>query len=356
VYSKEDTGGVADITITSAQLFKGQMDIKTNNSDEAPASLHGQVIIDLPIDASLDDVAQALQLAGVRDVRSATEADLDILAENRLLSLFAQKNDPTENVKDQKTREELLADIEKKWGVSAQQVVPVIGRHGRTELILPSMTARKMIESTATIGFTHDVSVGKVTSQLEKDKYKPDYLSGKDPEKTSFDSEHGSAQVPYKARVEAVAGAVVDMIKRGLLSTVTRFNEGLQYKGMSETDDLNTGGADYVFLTPVSNTVDEYSLTKQTSSVVSASLYLSSENVMNRSDVYANAYDAYGKRVVGTDVLKSMQPGGYETMVRHGLDVVQPGNYFLVEGNVRERALEILAAEGITQIVISESR
>lgn len=350
VYSKEDTGGVADITITSAQLFKGQMAIFTNNSDEAPGSLHGQVIIDLPIDASLDDVAKALQLAGVRDVRSATEADLDILTENRLLSLFAQKNDPTENVKNQTTREDLLADIEKKWGVNAQQVVPVIGRHGRIELILPSMTARKMIESTATIGFTHDVSVGKVTSQLEKDKYKPDYLSGKDPEKPSFDSEYGSAQVPYKARVEAVAGAVVDMIKRGLLSTVTRFNEGLQYKGMSETDDLNTGGADYVFLTPVSNTVDEYSLTKQTSSVVSASLYLSSENVMNRSDVYANAYDAYGKRVVGTDVLKSMQPGGYETMVRHGLDVVQPGNYFLVEGNVRERALEILAAEGITQI------
>jgi hypothetical protein len=350
VYSKEDTGGVADITITSAQLFKGQMAIFTNSSDEAPGSLHGQVIIDLPIDASLDDVAEALQLAGVRDVRSATEADLDILTENRLLSLFAQKNDPTENVKNQTTREDLLADIEKKWGVNAQQVVPVIGRHGRIELLLPDMTARKMIEKTATIGFTHDVSVGKVTSQLEKDKYKADYLSSKDPNKVSFESEYGSAQVPYKDRVEVVAAAVVDIIRRGLLSTVTRFNEGLQYKGMSETDDLNTGGADYVFLSPTANTLEEYALTRPISSVASASLYISGENVMNRSDIYANGDDAFGKRVVGNDVLKSMEPGKYETMVRHGLDVVQPGNYFLVEGNVRERALEMLAAEGITQV------
>jgi ADP-ribose pyrophosphatase YjhB (NUDIX family)/DNA polymerase III epsilon subunit-like protein/predicted DNA-binding transcriptional regulator YafY len=350
VYSKEDTGGVADIRITSAQVNPGSMMIHNETSIEAPGSLHGQVIIDLPIDASLDDIAEALQLAGVRDVRSATEADLDILAENRLLSLFAQKNDPTENVKSQTSREDLLADIEQRWGVNAQQLVPVIGRHGRIELLLPDMTARKMIEGTATIGFTHDLSVGKVTSQLEKDKYKADYLSSKDPDKVSFENEYGSALVPYKDRVEVVSAAVVDVLKRGLLSTVTRFNEGLQYKGMSETDDLYTGGADYVFLTPTANTLEEYALTRPISSVVSASLYLSAESVMNRSDMYANGYDAFGKRIVGNDALNSAKPGGYETMVRHGLDIVQPGNYFLVEGNVRERALEMLAAEGITQI------
>jgi len=350
VYSKEDTGGVADIRITSAQVNPGSMMIHNETSIEAPGSLHGQVIIDLPIDASLDDIAEALQLAGVRDVRSATEADLDILAENRLLSLFAQKNDPTENVKSQTSREDLLADIEQRWGVNAQQLVPVIGRHGRIELLLPDMTARKMIEGTATIGFTHDLSVGKVTSQLEKDKYQADYLSTKNPDKVSFENEYGSALVPYKDRVEVVSAAVVDVLKRGLLSTVTRFNEGLQYKGMSETDDLYTGGADYIFLTPTANTLEEYSLTRPISSVASASLYLSAESVMNRSDMYANAYDAFGKRIVGNDALNSAKPGGYETMVRHGLDIVQPGNYFLVEGNVRERALEMLAAEGITQI------
>jgi ADP-ribose pyrophosphatase YjhB (NUDIX family)/DNA polymerase III epsilon subunit-like protein/predicted DNA-binding transcriptional regulator YafY len=349
VYSKEDTGGVADITITSAQLFKGQMDIKTNNSDEAPASLHGQVIIDLPIDASLDDVAQALQLAGVRDVRSATEADLDILAENRLLSLFAQKNDPTENVKDQKTREELLADIEKRWGVAAQQLVPTVGRHGRIELLLPNNTAEKIVKDTQTVAFTHDLSLGKVMGELAN-KYKANYMSSKDPEKASFDDSYGTALVPYKARVEAAAAAVVDIIKRGLLSTVTRFNEGLQYKGMSETDDLHTGGADYIFLTPSTLTTDEHALTQANSGATSASLHLKAENVTNRSDIYANSYDAYGKRVVGNDAVQSMRPGGYETMIRHGLDVVQPGNSFFVEGNVRERALEMLAAEGITEI------
>ena len=349
VYLRQDTGVAADITITSAQVKEGTMNITDEITEQGPSALHGQVVIDLPIDASLDDITQAMQLAGVRDVRPATEADLDILAENRLLSLFAKKNDPTENVKDQATRAELLSEIKKEWGVTAQDLVPTVGRHGRVNLLLPKETAEAISSQTGTIGFGHDVSIQHILSDLEQSDYRHD-LNMRPAKKKTFESDWGSMLVPQAVRVEATATAVANLVKRGILSTVTRSNEGLQYKGLSSNADMSTGGADYIFLSPVDLTRDEYSKTRPTGGVGTASLYISAENVFNRSDVYANAYDAYGKRVIGSDTVTSAKPGGYETMLRHGLDVVQPGNNFIVEGTVRERALEILAEDGITEI------
>jgi hypothetical protein len=350
ISSDEGAGLDAEITITSAQLVEGTMTIAGQQSQRGPSSLHGQVTIDLPIDASLDDIARAMKIAGVRDVRSATEADVDILAENRLLSLFAKKNDPTENVKDQTTRAELLSEIEKEWGVTAQDIVPTVGSHGRVNFLLPDKTVDKMIEVSTTTAFGHDISLHHLLADIVAQEYAKPTGTGNAGKKKTFDGEFTGVTMPEAARVEAAATAVANLVKRGILSTVTRFNEGLQYKGMSSSDDMYTGGADYIFLSPTRATASEYAASRQNTTVTQASLHIDAKNVFNRSDIYANGYDAYGKRIIGTDVIESAKPGGYETMVRHGLDIVQPGNTFFVEGTVRERALEMLAADGITEV------
>ena len=161
-YVHDDTKNNLSVSLTSAQKSGGKLEILDSRSAGAPAALHGQVVIRLPIDATMSDVENALSIAGVRDVRAATKEDAKIVIENKLLSLFKQFNDPLQNVEEQDKRDALLADILEDWGVAPDDVTLVPGQHGRINYVLPDATARQISLKTGTGALAHSFSLSKV--------------------------------------------------------------------------------------------------------------------------------------------------------------------------------------------------
>jgi hypothetical protein len=347
-YLSEDVGGKADIRIVAANIADLSMDLETNYSSGAPASFHGQVTIDLKLDSTLEDVADALRLAGVGDVRSAERADVDVFIENRLISLFYSQTKSHINVKGQAQREFLLDQLYKKWGVKAEDIALSTGAHGRVDYVFPDDVARKIADSIDTTHFVHNISLVKVIDEvLDAYRYPTGFGSGT---RAGLQDSYGRGQTPEAAVIDAVSSAIAAILKRGLLSTVTRFNEGLPYKGMSTSEDIYTGGADSSFLTPRESLDGVEPFKSGTEYLGTGTVLFDPMNVIRRTDIYANTYDSYGKRIEGSDTLRNLQPNNYETLVRHGIDVVAPGNNIILNGKIRERILDMFAEEGITEI------
>jgi hypothetical protein len=157
-----------------------------------------------------------------------------------------------------------------------------------------------------------------------------------------------AALIPEIVQVSVVARAVFSAIKYGLLSSVTRYDAGLQYGGMSSRDDMHTGGADYVFFSPKPS--KDVSYYEEPSQLASASVIFPAENVFNRLDLYANQDDLFGRRVPGTNAIEQSKPYGYETVVKHGISVAVPGVSLNVNPKVRDRVIEMFKEEGVTQV------
>jgi hypothetical protein len=166
VFDAEDNNAKASITITSAQKIKGTAQIANSTYDDAPAAFHGQVIIDLPIDATLDDISEAMKTAGVNDVTSASSDDIDVVIENKLLSLFSNENDPANNVSSQALRASMLQKIKEDYGVTVDNVNLVPGKHGRINYVLPEGVAEQIASETGTEVFMHMVSIHHIIKQV----------------------------------------------------------------------------------------------------------------------------------------------------------------------------------------------
>jgi hypothetical protein len=119
---------------------------------------------------------------------------------------------------------------------------------------------------------------------------------------------------------------------------------------MSTSEDIYTGGADSSFLTPRESLDGVEPFKSGTEYLGTGTVLFDPMNVIRRTDIYANTYDSYGKRIEGSDTLRNLQPNNYETLVRHGIDVVAPGNNIILNGKIRERILDMFAEEGITEI------
>jgi hypothetical protein len=328
VSDSEDTGNPWSINIVRANN-DNSLEPLDAQYESAPAAFHNQVIIDLPIDAEQSDIEEALRTAGVRDVRAAEQQDTKSLIENRLLSLFDSQTDPNINITDQDRRDKKLEKIKERWGVTAKDVFPRIGSHGRIEYVLPDNVAFLMQEDTEIKGFMHNLSIEKATAELLNNlgrKATPDEL------------------------IEVAVNAIVNVVTEGLVATVSRVQEGLNYKGMSSTEDLWTGGADYVFLRPVQREDNErLNRLGAFAGNGDGSIWFPATDIFERSDLYANTDDLYGKRVPGTDILRTVKYEGDEAMLKHGVAITK-GTQIVVSQIVRERALKKLKERGVTEI------
>jgi ribosomal protein L35AE/L33A len=287
----------------------------------APArAFHNTVQIQAPANATDDQIANALALAGVSQVRPATPADAKVLIENRLMSIFDAKTDANTNPKGE-ARTESLQKVKDKWGLTVDDVVVTTGPSGRIEYRLSEEGALKIWEATGKPeAMSHGLRNPGVLEYSMTDEQK------------------------IKAMTDWLVG-FVDNPQGGLLSTTTRWTEGIGVNGQSSAADIGTGGADYVFTRPVKSADRKrYGTTDWV-----PTLYFDPKKVYQRLDFYANYTDAFGKRSKNKDVISAAQVGAYEVMFKQRLSW-DDLDVMVVSKDIHLGVIAALKAKGINYI------
>lgn len=294
----------------------------TSKTAGGSRAFHNLVQIQAPAGVTTEQISEALRTAGVQDVRPATPDDARILIENRLMSIFDGKTDATKNLKGA-DREASLARVKAKYDITADDVVITVGASGRIETRLSKEKAQKIVDATKNpSAILHNIS------------------SGYEGKVSYSDSQ--------EVRNEARAAWLVNLLatpQGGLLSTTTRWTEGIGTHGMSSGSDVGTGGADYVFTKPVKNMDKKVYGVSDSDAVI----YFDPLKVYQRLDFYANYTDSYGKRSSTQDIISAAKVGAYEVMFKNRLGFDEADSVVLSPA-IRKLVLEKLRQRGITEI------
>jgi hypothetical protein len=279
---------------------------------EGGQAFHNTVEIQAPADATPEQIQKALEQAGVADTRPATTRDARILIENRLMSVFDSKTDATKNPSGEE-RAQSLQRIQDKYGITPDDVVISTGASGRIETKLSPEGAQKIVNATGNPeAIQHNLSVP--------------YLGGQ-----------GVTTEDWIANLLANP-------QGGLLSTTTRWTEGIGTSGMSSHTDVATGGADYVFTKPVKNaSAKEFG-------TGGYMFYFNPEKMYQRLDFYANYSDSYGARKLDQDIIKAAQTGAYELMFKHRVSFDDLDVFIVPSQAERTIIIQKLRQMGITEI------
>jgi len=268
------------------------------------------------LNPSDEEIAEALRIAGVNDPRPMTKRDLKVLAENKLISLFGGVGDPTINLTGA-ARQKVLNDIQARLGVTADDVVVQVGKDGLIEMKIPREVAQKIVDQRNLQGLTHALSLSSMTSE---------------------------------ERAATVVDVIANEFGVSLLSTQERFDLGIQYKGSSSDEDMNSGGADYVYLTMTG--YDDHRTATRSDRITtlddSVFMFYSPAETLRRLDFWANEYDYFGGRV-HNDPVVNIRREGYELMVKRHLDSSTMESIY-VSAELRNYILKEFHDRGITEI------
>ena len=324
-------GEQVDISFTRTAA-SDQLDI-TEDVNAGPRTLNNYVTIDLPVDATEEDITEALRVAGVRSPRAATEEDAKVVIENKLISIFGQgrAQNPSKPL-SQGLRDQVLEDIYEEWGIGPEDVEISIDSSGFIAYKVPEEIASKIARKTNTATLHHMMSITSIRSYLRK-------------------TVNNFSAMSEEAKDELIIDMIADILfgangESGLKSTINRYSEGKFVQGLSSTTDYKTGGADYVFLSPekvgfsvnFSNAGNEY-----------LRMHFDPEKAYRRLDFYANRIDSFGRRADNADVIENAYAGAYEVMFKHGMSM---DNSFgvLLNHEYRSALLKIAKERNITEV------
>jgi superfamily I DNA/RNA helicase/DNA polymerase III epsilon subunit-like protein len=316
---------------TKISLIRGVGDDKLDDygTDNAPLmAFHNYVEVFLPLDATDEEIADALRASGVSDPRPAEPEDVKILAENRLLSVFAAQTDASVNEQDPRIRKAKLRKIEQDWDLTPYDVKLVTDAGGFLTYKIPEESAEKIVEATGVGVLDHQFSHSNIGF----------YLASVIPDFYNKSLEENEA-----AYAEYLAG-IITGDTAGLTATVHRFTEGAAAPGQSSNEDIISGSAMYVYTSPRDKNVPP-----RTWGEHEYHLFYDPRKAYQRVDFYANYSDDWGKRAKARDVIDAARAGNYEVMFKHGLSIEDAG-FLLVGPETRKRILGILKDRGITEI------
>jgi DNA polymerase III epsilon subunit-like protein len=312
------------------QYIKADYDEANSGSYKSFSNL---VTIDVPRGTDPTVIAKAMQLGGVNDPRAATLDDTRLLVENRLIAVLGGKVDANRYPTNEVARAAQLAEINSKYGVSADQFELRVGTSGRIELVGPPSLGEAIRNKTRVDLIFHSITQGNF-----------------------IDGTRGGFQP------DAVANGIANMFKpgQGLRSTNSRVLRGGTEVGASSQTDTETGGADYVFTTPADGVSGLASnIHKGTGGWGTTFIVYDAPELFRRVDFFGNKDDEFGRRrapkreeeKADTDwVIDDIVPGAYELMFKGeiGHDAVA----FIVVGNESEknRLVTALKARGINKI------
>jgi hypothetical protein len=308
---------------------------------QGPNAYHNMVTIDIPLsevdgpDASRV-VAHFLEKAGVRSPRPAEERDMRTFIENRLIGLLVGVNDPANNIIEQDRRDDLLRQIKEKYGVAPEDVKVTVDSGGSVRYIMPEKFVFDTIEKTGTGFFLHRLNLNLFTVSEDYEA-----IFGRQP------TSEQAREFMIKSLAGIIAGPDADGFG-GLLSTTSRTLEGLSVTGMSSKTDIHSGGADYVYLSPMPGL---HSYTQMVNG--SMSIIFDAASVYERSDLYANSTDQFGSRTpkggYQIGVYSETLPFMYETMIkgRLGMDAAVG---ITVHNDLYDSLIFELRRRGVTEI------
>jgi DNA polymerase III epsilon subunit-like protein len=323
--------GKAKITILRGNQDNSLKPVSDENSAQA---FHNMVTIDLPIDATEEDIKKALENAGVRDVRATEPADVKILAENRLLSVFARQTDASVNERSQIKRNVLLAQIKDKWGVTADDIAISTDSSGFLTYKMPQEVANKITQETGATVLEHSVSIYGIRSALASSM--PNTVGT-----------NGFVNLSKDEQNDLVAEVLADLLSDsgGLKATIHRFTEGAAVGGQSSSEDIGTGGAAYVFTRPKDYAKPSISQDDD------VRIYYDPLKAYQRVDFYANEHDEYGRRFDNHDVIKNAKAyfSDTEVMFKNGLSSDE-GLGMLLSPSMRQKVLKALDERGVKEI------
>jgi hypothetical protein len=286
-------------------------------------AFNSQVTILVPEGTDPSIVQKAMEKVGVIDARPAMPVDTRILVENRMISVFGGMTDANENINDPAVRSRLLKEIKDKVGLTPEDVELVPASAGRIEMRIPESAAEKISEITKVTTFYHSLY-------------------------TMYDKR--VASLPYSEQKKKAAAIVADMFTsdRGtegtLLATTKRYLRGMKsVAGMSQSEDIKTGGADYIFTSPSSSNF--YVQNGGTLRFV-----YDAKKMFRRMDFYTNEYDLYGARTENADVLARTRDGAHETIFKGGIGPDALTNLVVPSKDYKEIFVEAFLERGISQI------
>ena len=343
--SKGKTGAVYEIVDEAGDEFEmPDYNIPVEQrpfAHEGPArSYNNMVKIYLPLDASEEQVTRALKAAGIQDVRSGSREDLDVIAENRLLSLFKYFTDPSTNIDDQQIRDIMLESIKKEEGISIEDIEYRVSDTGRLEMLLPESKAKELAKRLKIQRFQHEMS--NMRASLDYYDENPNIAYG------------GMRTVPRDYIEKRAAREIIETLTTDRLrSTMTRMLEGNQNIGMSSDSDIEKGSADYVFTTPDNDrrSVSPFANEGHEQDLTSTVFVFSAEKLLRRLDIYGNRDDVFGERSEMHDIYGEIDLGkgrAYEAMFKNDIDFGEYLMYVSTAEGIRYEILSNLYESGIT--------
>lgn len=237
-----------------------KQDFSKSSGGASPLSYHNKVDVYLDSNVSPDVVQYALSQIGVKASRPATQADIQVTIENKMIDLLGLKMDGSVNY-EEPFRSEILADIEKRYGIKASDVTAV---QDGTDIffLMPESFGKMMAEKTDTEFFNH----GWKSSNLG---------------------------LPGEQRADFIFRLLTET---GLRPTTARWAQGINVSGMSSSADGYNHGASYVYTS------------KNGSGGSDFLLKFDAAQLLRRMDLYANGGDNFGKKGSKTpieDILSS---------------------------------------------------
>lgn len=221
-----------------------QRSSNTNMKDMNVSSNNNSLRIVLPVDSDSSDLRKVLDSLGVKSTPT-TSGDTRVLAENKLLKAFLSGIEYSGNTNVGGTkRASALAEIEKEYGVTVDNVVFTQDTNGRLKAVLDHETTVRLAKEYGYSSFRHSLS--------DENKAVENMISGKNP---------------------------------GLLSTYHRWGHGVDGEGMSSSTDMSYGSGDYIYITASSGDKMSHS-----------GIFIHPEAIISRLDIWANPSDNYGKK------------------------------------------------------------
>lgn len=268
---------------------------------------HNSVRILMPLSSTPDEYQQVLDFIGISG-KPASEGDIRVLAENRLITLFGDgKKAIGHGNFSGDERKKVLDKIKAEFDITADDVEFVPEPNGKLRLHYKPEVTNKLAEKFDNI----------------KNMYHSIY--------------HGSASVAAWMNILTGPNA-------GLASTYFRWGNAIGYNGQSSGPDMGDGAGDYVYLNPQAHV-----------SVGGNAIGIHPKAVLQRLDLWANYNDSWGKKNAD-----GKNYGAMEKINKFGtiLAEIMPGEsvhlndmmYVSVADEYRKPILEQLKAKGILKI------
>lgn len=280
---------------------------RTSNPDAfSQHTLNNSVRVLMPKDSTSADYQKLLENMGIT-AKPASEGDIRVFGENKMISVFTGNHDVRSNLSGD-ARTNALKNIENKFGITPDDLSYSVDANGVPRFYLSDKAAEALQQYTDVSEFKHSIMI-----------------------------EPGSEDKPIDRLFNMISGP-----NPSILSTYNRWHNGIHKGGMSSSSDIASGSGDYAYTKPV------HGGTHSSGNVIG----LDAKSMLKRIDVYGNNMDkGDGERGAGAGKVHDLMKGQpYEIMWRESVPMAH-WTYVNVSNSAdRQELIDRLKDKGIMMI------